>query len=292
MEHRHGNRRATGVTMDRKPVARLTRIEETVIMPESITSLGGGSYLIDLGKVYAGVPRITFSGGTSGTTISMAGGYVLSGNEIDSSQNQAVDMSYYAVLNGSTFTYEPVEYLGMRYFQIDNAPMTVTTDNFEFVVRHSTMDTSASSFTSSDATLNAVWDLMKHSLLTCAQEEFVDTPTREKGGFLGDAAIQSTVAMPVMNERTLTRRVLGEYLQSMDSDEYNGTGRMNAVYPNNDGARDIPDFTQDLSGLGLELLHGNRRPRIPLGKLFLFSGNHQLSAQQPFLQRKRTGSQP
>ena len=36
---------------------------------------------------------------------------------------------------------------------------------------------------------------MKHSLLTCAQEEFVDTPTREKGGFLGDAAIQSTVAM-------------------------------------------------------------------------------------------------
>lgn len=222
----------------------LSRISEKVIAPASITDLGSGKYVVDLGKVYAGIPRIVFSGGSSNTTVNMRGGYVLDNDgEIDPAHNQSTDMSYYATLDGGIFTYEPAEYLGMRYFQIDNAPMAVTPDNFEFIVRHSQMDTDASSFSSSDTTLNSVWDFMKHSILTCAQEEFVDTPTREKGGFLGDAAIQSMVAMPVMNERLLSRRSLGEFLQSMDQ-HWSGTGRMNAVYPNKDGARDIPDYTQ------------------------------------------------
>ena len=177
----------------------------------------------------------------------MMGGYVLDENGwIDTRKNQSTNMSFYAVCNGGEFTYEPVEYLGMRYFELRNSPMAVTEDNFSFVVRHSEMDESRSDFDSSDEKLNAVWDLMKHSLLTCGQEEFVDTPTREKGGFLGDAAIQSVVAMPVMGERVLTQRALNEYLQSMEhfwSDE-TIRGGMNAVYPNRDGRRDIPDFTQ------------------------------------------------
>lgn len=225
----------------------LTRIEETVIAPASVKILGAGKYVVDLGKVYSGNPRIRFSGGAAGTLVEMRGGYALdSSGEIDPKRNQGTDMSYQAVLSGGSFVYEPVEYLGMRYFEIDNPPMPVTAENFSFVVRHSRMDTGASSFDSPDATLNGVWELMKHSLLTCAQEEFVDTPTREKGGFLGDGAIQSTVAMPVTHERALTRRALGEFLQSMDQHWSDGDkrGRMNAVYPNKDGARDIPDFTQ------------------------------------------------
>jgi alpha-L-rhamnosidase len=226
----------------------LTRIVETVLTPVSITDKGGGKYVVDLGKVYAGVPRITFSRGTSGTVINMLGGYALtSAGNIDTAQNQSTTMTYIAVLNGSTFTYEPAEYLGMRFFVISNAPMAVTTANFKFVERHNLMDDTRSSFTSSNATLNAVWDLMKHSLSVCAQEQFLDTPTREKGAFLGDGAIQSIAAMPVNAERVLTRRTLGEFIQSMGqywSTPAANVGRMNAVYPNVDGARDIPDYTQ------------------------------------------------
>jgi alpha-L-rhamnosidase len=226
----------------------LTRIVETVITPVSVTDEGSSNYVVDLGKVYAGVPSIMFSGGISGTNVGMLGGYALNGTgTIDPAQNQSTTMSYYATLNGSTFTYQAAEYLGMRYFQISNAPMIVTTSNFKFVERHNFMDESRSSFTSSNATLNAVWDLMKHSIATCAQEEFVDTPTREKGGFLGDGAIQSIAAMPVNAERLLTRRQLGEFIQSMGqywSTPAANVGRMNAVYPNVDNARDIPDYTQ------------------------------------------------
>lgn len=226
----------------------LTRIEESAIAPDAIADKGNGTYVVDLGKVYAGLPRIRFSGGTAGTVVALRGGYTLNASGLipKDTQAQSTLMEYRAILSGGAFTFEPVEYLGMRYVQIDNAPMPVTADNFSFIVRHTRLDASASSFDSPDATLNAVWALMKHSLFTCAQEEFVDTPTREKGGFLGDSVIQSTVAMPVLGERALTQRTLREFLQSMDHhwSKPADRGRINAVYPNGDGARDIPDFTQ------------------------------------------------
>ena len=225
----------------------LSRIIETEMTPVSVTSKGGGKYVVDLGKVYPGVPRITFSGGTSGGVVNMRGGYALNAaGEIDTTKNQSTNMSYVAVLSGVTFSYQPAEYLGMRYFQIDNASMAVTPSNFKFVERHSAMDDTRSLFTSPNTTLNAVWDLMKHSLTVGAQEEFVDTPTREKGGFLGDGAIQSTEAMPVMAERVLTRKSLNEFIQSMTQYWSSAAhrGRINAVSPNTDGARDIPDYTQ------------------------------------------------
>lgn len=224
----------------------LTRIEETEMTPPSVTDKGGGKVVIDFGKVYAAVPKITFTGGDAGTVINMAGGYGLTAEGvIDTRRNQSTNMAYFVVLDGKEFVYQPECYLGMRYFQIDNLPANVKI-TAKFVARHNAMSTTNSSFVSSDKTLNAVWDLMKHSLFTCAQEEFVDTPTREKGGFLGDGAIQSTVAMPVVGERLLTNRVIREFIHSMEqfwSTEEN-RGRMNAVYPNNDGGRDIPDFTQ------------------------------------------------
>lgn len=224
----------------------LTRIVETERAPAAVTDLGDGKYVVDMGKVYAGVPRIQFSGGEAGSTVSMLAGFGLNENgEVDPSQNQSTDLHFHAVLDGGAFSFEPAEYYGMRYFQIDNSPLPITLDNFQFIERYNLMDGSRSVFSSPDATLNDVWALMKHSLFVCAQESFVDTPTREKGGFLGDAAIQSIVAMPVTFERRLTLRSLNEFLQSMDQHWSSpaNRGRMNAVYPNGDGGRDIPDFT-------------------------------------------------
>ena len=225
----------------------LSRIEEHVIEPASITKRADGAYMVDLGKVYSGMPRVNFAGGTAGETVNMQGGYILDADgKIIAKGNQKTNLAYFAVLNGEAFTYAPTEYMGMRYFEIANSPMPVTKDNFSFVVRYSEVDEESSSFESADSTLNNVWELMKHSIYVCAQEEFVDTPTREKGGFLGDGTIQSTAAMDVTNERVLTRRALNEFLDSMEQfwSEPELRGRMNAVYPNNDGRRDIPDFTQ------------------------------------------------
>ncbi|MEO6080660.1 MAG: family 78 glycoside hydrolase catalytic domain [Steroidobacteraceae bacterium] len=225
----------------------LTRIVEKEITPATVKSLGDNAYLVDLGKVYAGMPRVTFEGGTPGQLVTMTGGYMLGADgRVDPTKNQSTNLGYFAELNGGAFTYAPVEYFGMRYLQIENSPVRITPEKVKFVVRHSQLDETRSAFTSPNPTLNAVWDFMKRSIAVNAQEEFVDTPTREKGGFLGDGAIMSTVAMPVVHERLLTLRQLNEFLASMDqfwNTEAN-RGRINAVYPNNDNGRDIPDYTQ------------------------------------------------
>ncbi len=221
----------------------LTRLIEEEITPVSITDLGEGKYVIDFGKVYPGTPRITFSGGEAGTTVNMRGGYTLDDDgTVSISTTQNTNMSYYFILDGGTAVFEPTVYLGMRYFQVDNSPNALTAENIQFIFRHYELDSSRSSFVSSDNILNQVWDLMKHSLIVGAQEEFVDTPTREKGGFLGDAWSQGVAAMNTMGDRAMNLRILLEFLDSQD--QYWPDGRLNAVYPNADGKRDIPDYTQ------------------------------------------------
>ncbi|MGE9267376.1 MAG: family 78 glycoside hydrolase catalytic domain [Verrucomicrobiales bacterium] len=225
----------------------LSRIVESEIAPVSFQITGEASYLVDFGKVYAGRPKIRFSGGQAGDVVKMRAGYALKEgrDEIDPAQDQSTDLRYFATLSGGDFVFEAEEYLGFRYLAFEGVP-ELQAEDVRLIHRHSELDAAASGFESPNDTLNAVWALMKHSLYTCAQEEFVDTPTREKGGFLGDAAIQSIVAMPVLGERKLTQRTMREFLDSMrqhwSAEELRG--RMNAVYPNADGARDIPDYTQ------------------------------------------------
>jgi len=221
----------------------LTHVIEKEITPLSVTHIVDEKYVIDLGKVYAGSPRITFSGGDQGKTVSMLGGYTLEADgTVSLTTDQQTDMRYYFVLDGNTAVFEPLVYLGMRYFQVNNSPIALTTDNCKFISRHYELDPNRSDFQSSNYILKQVWDLMKHSLLLGSQESFVDTPTREKGGFLGDGWSIGAAAMTTMGDRTMNRRILLEFLDSQD--QYWPDGRLNAVYPNGDGKRDIPDYTQ------------------------------------------------
>lgn len=221
----------------------LTTLREKKIKPVSVKSLGKGRYLVDLGKIYAGVPIITFNGGKAGDTVRLRGGFVRNADGTVSEKiNQSTDLSYQFVLNGKSCQFQPIVYLGYQYLQVDGSPNELTTENVSFNVRFYELDLQRAVFSSSDSMLNKVYELMAHSLTLGAQEGFVDTPTREKGVFLGDSFSQGVAAMQIMGDRALNHRVLLQFLDSQD--QYWPDGRLNAVYPNVDGKRDIPDFTQ------------------------------------------------
>ena len=223
--------------------ADLTRLKEEPIKPASIKKLNKDSYLIDLGKIYAGMPQITFEGGRAGDTVHMRGGFVLNADgTVSDTMNQHTDLAYHFVLNGRQATFKPEVYLGYRYLQVNGTPIALSTQNVRFISRYYELEPARAHFTSSNDMLNRVWALMIHSLTLGAQESFVDTPTREKGAFLGDGWSQGVAAMLTMGERALNHRVLLEFLDSQD--QYWPDGRLNSVYPNADGKRDIPDYTQ------------------------------------------------
>jgi alpha-L-rhamnosidase len=143
--------------------------------------------------------------------------------------------------------YQAFGHLAFRYFEIPGAAEPITVDDVTATIVHETYpEDGEATFSSSDETLDAVVDLMQRSARYSVQETFVDTPTREQGQFLHDAVNISYALMAAQDERVATRQALREFMLSQARywTSGNDAGRYNAVYPNGDGKRDIPDFTE------------------------------------------------
>jgi alpha-L-rhamnosidase len=90
--------------------------------------------------------------------------------------------------------------------------------------------------------VDAVYQLGLHSALFTAQEQFIDTPTREKGSWLFDGFNESCTAMAALGEQNLTRKSLLEFAQSQK--RYWPNGAVNKIYPTGLGALDINESTE------------------------------------------------
>src|SRR5262249_3159067 len=130
----------------------------------------------------------------------------------------------------------PFGYLAFRYLEVDGAHEPLAPQDVTIDARHADMpEDHAASFHTSNKTLNAVWDLARHSALYDSQEQFLDTPTREKGPFLGDGFDVSQATMSAFDERALTFQALRDFARSQK--RCWPDGRVNVVYPNGDDCR-------------------------------------------------------
>jgi hypothetical protein len=156
---------------------------------------------------------------------------------------QGSDLRFHYTQKNGRQVAEPFTYWGWRYLQISDPGEVLAPSRISAVVQATDVRPGeAATFDSSDATLDAVFDLMRHSALQSSQNVFLDTPTREKGQFLGDAIDISFATMEALGERGLTRQAIVEFTHSQSRHWPNGA--VNAVYPNGDGGRDIPDYTE------------------------------------------------
>ncbi|MFC6907077.1 family 78 glycoside hydrolase catalytic domain [Halalkalicoccus tibetensis] len=218
---------------------------ELIEEPETLTRLDNGDYVADFGKVYSAIPRIRFEDGEEGRHVEMVAGYRLTDDgQVDTERGvQSTDMRYEYTQRDGEQVFRPFLYLGYRYFQIEDPGEELEKDQVQAFARWNDVpDTHAATFESSNEMLNDVWELSRRSLQYASQEQFVDTPTREKGQFLGDAYNISWATMQTFEERKLSRQALREFFDSQE--RFWSDGRLNAVYPTGDGARDIPDYSQ------------------------------------------------
>jgi len=226
-----------------------TRMTETEISPVALLEADDGTMVADFGKVIPARPAVRFDAGVAGRTVPIRAGFrLLDNGRVGTStlQTQGTNMSFPYTQKDGAQEFRAFTHLGFRYLEIPDAGEDIAIDDVSAVVVHT--DTPAgrrASFSSSDATLDAVWDLVERSALYSVQEQFVDTPTREKGQFLGDAVDISYATMAAFGERDATQQAIREFLQSADRfwTAGNDLGRYNAVYPNGDGKRDIPDYS-------------------------------------------------
>lgn len=212
---------------------------------DSIEQVDDDTYVVDFGKVYTGVPVVEFEDGEDGHRVDLRSGYLRTddGRVDDTEGTQWTDMSYGYVQRDGPQRFRPFNYLGLRYLQIDGPGEDLDLDQVWLVGSYNEVpDERAATFESDDDTVDAVFELARRSALYGSQEQFIDTPTREKGQFLMDAFNVSEVTTNAFGERRLSRQAFREFLRSHYR-YWAPEGRFNAVYPNDDGKRDIPDFT-------------------------------------------------
>jgi len=232
-----------------------TRIVEEPVPAVSLTTLSSGAVVADFGKVYAAVPTVMFHHGVAGRVITMRAGYVLDepgdgvpfpglpGQVSTEHGTQHTNMRYSYVQRGGTEEFHPFDFLGFRYFQIDNPGETLAATDIVALTRHTVVpDENAGAFTSSEPTVDAVFELGRHSALFCAQEQYLDTPTREKGPWLWDGFNGSQTAMSALADQNLSRKSLQEFAASQA--RYWPSGAINKIYPTGLGAEDIDEFSE------------------------------------------------
>ncbi|MEN3307145.1 MAG: alpha-L-rhamnosidase [Micromonosporaceae bacterium] len=156
---------------------------------------------------------------------------------------QGSDMRYLYTQKPGAQVAQPFTYWGWRYLEISDPGERLSSHQIAAVVQATDAPADhAATFRSGNPTLDAVFQLMQHSALQTAQNVFLDTPTREKGQFLGDAIDISFATMESLDERSLTRQAIEDFIFSQA--RFWPNGGLNAVYPNGDAKRDIPDYTE------------------------------------------------
>jgi alpha-L-rhamnosidase len=222
-----------------------THLVEHEIRPVTLRRLTSGAYVADFGAVTSATPVVRFHDGTAGRAVRIVGGDLLDPNgQVSTTHgNQGTDMHWDYIERAGAQEFRPFGYLGFRYLEVDGSGETLARGDVVMAARHASVpDEHAATFHSSDRRIEAVWQLAQHSALYDIQEHFLDTPTRERGQFLADAFDVSSATMRAFDERELTKQALREFARSQA--RYWPDGRVNAVYPNGDGKRDIPDFTE------------------------------------------------
>ncbi|MGX5717439.1 family 78 glycoside hydrolase catalytic domain [Arthrobacter sp. MAHUQ-56] len=216
------------------------------VAPRQFLAADDGTMVADFGRVLAARPVIDFLDGVPGRTVMLRAGYVLRPDgRVDDGKtaSQNTDMSFPYTQAAGPQQFQASVHLGFRYLELPGIEAAEVSRVGAFTVHAS--HPGEGSFRSSDPVLDAVFELLRDSALYGVQEQFVDTPTREKGQFLADAANISFATMALFGEHAFTAQALREFGWSARRywDSGADKGRYNAVYPNGDGKRDIPDFS-------------------------------------------------
>jgi len=228
-----------------KLFAQRTSVEEHVVGPVSRRQLPNGSLVFDFGAIYPARIRVRFPEGEDGRTIPMHVGYLLDPDGAVSTTHgtQTTNLSFSYITRSGAQVFEALSYLGFRYLQMDNPDHPIGADQVEAIASHTAMpDVPPGTFATGDRMLNAVWKLNARSSFYCTQEHFIDTPTREKGQFVWDAANVSEVIMGTYGDQNLSWQGLRDVARGQA--RYWPDGQANECYPNGNGAHSYPTFTE------------------------------------------------
>jgi alpha-L-rhamnosidase len=162
------------------------------VTPQAITEPQPGVYVFDMGFNFAGWQQLRVSGPAGTTVTMMIGEQLHPDGTVDQSQIFSPVSPVYPVVDSYTLsgngveTWHPsFEYHGFRYLQVSGLPNPPDSTTITgYILRGANY--SAGSFTSSNALLNSIHQIINRAIQSNMISIFTDCPDREKMGWLAD----------------------------------------------------------------------------------------------------------
>ncbi len=199
----------------------------TVVSPVTVVNKSGGNFFIDFGKDVFGYLTIHLNGNYAGQTMTVGFGEAASSNSVNINPGYTIRYSSTSVpLANGDRTYEArspdfeprpqyvprIDITGwagkitpFRYVELQNCPATVTAADLKQYVLSVPFDDNAASFASSNSTLNAVWDLCRHTIKATSFCGIYVDGDRERSAYEADGYINQLGHYGVDREYTTAR---------------------------------------------------------------------------------------
>ncbi len=186
-------------------------LQVTRYTPQEVRRKDDGRYWYDFGKVIVGHTRVRVQGEEGHVLTVRHGEELLASGEVRYDMRANCRYEEHPVLSGEEDTIAFYDYKSFRYIEILDAPEEpeVWVD-----VRHHPFDTDKVSFTSSNQLLEDIWRICQHSIKMCTQGVIVDTPSREKGQYLGDCVVAQRAHLWLTGDAALSRKVIMDFAHS------------------------------------------------------------------------------
>lgn len=182
--------------------------------PSTVSKLQNNGILCDFGTEITAGLKIS-AVGKSGDKIK-----ILCAEELDHKGNIKYNMrcncryeEYWTLDDGENYL-QQYDYKAFRYAALIPEG-AVKIKSVEATVRHYPFDDNHCRLITENKVLLKIWDMCKNTVKYCAQEVFVDCPTREKGQYAGDLTITSTVHTILTGDTSLFKKAVDNQMQSL-----------------------------------------------------------------------------
>jgi alpha-L-rhamnosidase len=164
--------------------------QEFPIEPVRMIERAPGHYFLDFGRSLIGGFRLTEVVGEAGQEVEIRLGQELLGPQtVRFAKRTGNTYQEKWTLADGAQTLSNWGYRSFRYAEILGAPSGLSPANFQAVALRQPFDDTESSFESSDPVLNDIWEMLKYSIKATSLDVYVDTHSRERRNYEGDAYI-------------------------------------------------------------------------------------------------------
>lgn len=194
---------------------RIPPVEFRTVAPRSVKELAPGRWVIDFGSELVGTTVFTVTG-PSGHAVEIRHAEEM-GEDGGIRFALRANCTYQetVILSGrERETIEFFEYKGFRYAEVVNWPGVLRPQDVHARIRHYPFPEDACAFRTSDAVLDDVWELCRNGVKHGTQETYLDCPTREKGGFVGDGFVTAPSHLVLTGDARIFRKFLRDIADS------------------------------------------------------------------------------